>query len=99
MRIVVCGLVGVAVLLGTAPIAVAAESAERPPPPAISAVPGVGSVGASPVDRASSQNQAAPQTGVSMLAVSLTAGGAVAAAGSGAALAVTRRRAVNHPPR
>lgn len=35
---------------------------------------------------------AAPDNGVSMLAVSLTAGGAVAAVGSGVAFAVNRRR-------
>lgn len=41
---------------------------------------------------------AGPQPQVSMLAVALTAGGAVAAASSGVALAVNRRRAVSRRP-
>jgi hypothetical protein len=42
--------------------------------------------------RTSSDSQAAPEAEVSMLAVSLTVGGAVATAGSGAALALGRRK-------
>ncbi len=42
-------------------------------------------------------SQTAPQAEVSMLAVSLTVGGAVATAGSGAALALARRRKVSQP--
>jgi hypothetical protein len=38
--------------------------------------------------------QAGPQPETSLLALALTGGGAVAAAGSGVALAITRRRAV-----
>jgi hypothetical protein len=48
-----------------------------------------------PVSTTSSDNRAAPQAEVSMLAVSLTVGGAVAAAGSGMALVLTRRRAIS----
>ncbi|HEY3894230.1 MAG TPA: hypothetical protein VGL88_02565 [Pseudonocardiaceae bacterium] len=43
------------------------------------------------------QNQAAPQAEVSMLAVLFTAGGAVATAGSGVALVLTRRRMIRRP--
>jgi hypothetical protein len=46
---------------------------------------------------AGSDNQAAPQAEVSLLAVSLTVGGAIATAGSGAALALARRRKVSPP--
>ncbi len=46
----------------------------------------------------SSDTQAAPQAEVSLLAVSLTVGGAVAAAGSGIVLVLTRRRAVSSVP-
>ena len=68
MRIVGCGLIAVAALLGPAPLAVASELTDA--------------------------DTAAPQAGVSMLALSLTAGGAVAAVGSGVALALGRRREV-----
>ncbi|MGH3695505.1 MAG: hypothetical protein ACRDRX_16215, partial [Pseudonocardiaceae bacterium] len=43
-------------------------------------------------------SQAAPQTEVSMLAVLLTVGGAVATAGSGMALVLNRRRALSRRP-
>ncbi len=78
MRIVACGLIAGAAMLGAAPAAIADESAH---------------------DRAptSSDSQAAPEAEVSMLAVSLTVGGAVATAGSGAALALGRRRKVSQP--
>jgi hypothetical protein len=46
----------------------------------------------------SSESQAAPQAEVSMLAVSLTVGGALATAGSGVALLLTRRRALSRRP-
>lgn len=78
MRIVTCGLIVGAVMLGAAPMAIADEPGGRSN--------GVGS-----------GSQAAPQAEVSMLAVSLTVGGAVATAGSGAALALARRRAVTPP--
>jgi hypothetical protein len=45
-----------------------------------------------------SDSQAAPQAEVSILAVSLTVGGAVATAGSGVALVLTRRRALSRQP-
>jgi hypothetical protein len=51
-----------------------------------------------PVSTASADSQAAPQTEVSMLAVSLTVGGAVATAGSGVALILNRRRAISRQP-
>jgi hypothetical protein len=51
-----------------------------------------------PVSTANADSQAVPQTEVSMLAVSLTVGGAVATAGSGMALVLARRRALSHPP-
>jgi hypothetical protein len=73
MRIVACGLIVGAALLGAAPIAMAGELTHD-------------AVGAS------SDSQVAPQAEVSMLAVSLTVGGAVATAGSGAVLALARRR-------
>jgi hypothetical protein len=50
------------------------------------------------VSTTGSDSQAVPQTEVSMLAVSLTVGGAVATAGSGAALLLTRRRALSRRP-
>ncbi|MGH3835326.1 MAG: hypothetical protein ACRDSF_06425 [Pseudonocardiaceae bacterium] len=78
MRIVTCGLIVGAVVLGAAPMAMADEPAGKSN--------GIGS-----------ENQAAPQAEVSMLAVSLTVGGAVATAGSGAALVLARRRAVSPP--
>lgn len=71
MRIIGCGLLTVAALLGPAPVAVAGELADADP--------------------------AVPQAEVSMLALSLTAGGAIAAVGSGVALAVARRREVGPP--
>ena len=76
MRIVACGLIASAALLGGAPMAMADVAGGR----------------------AGADSQAAPQSEVSMLAVSLTAGGAVAMAGSGAALVLTRRRSVSRPP-
>jgi len=51
-----------------------------------------------PISTANTDSQAAPQTEVSMLAVSLTVGGAIATAGSGAALVLNRRRAVSRQP-
>jgi hypothetical protein len=78
MRIIACGLIAGAALLGAAPVAMASESARD-------------TVGAG------SGNQAAPQAEVSLLAVSLTVGGALATAGSGAALALARRRRVSPP--
>lgn len=76
MRIVTCGLIVAAAMLGAGPTAMADEP--------------VGTV---------SDSQPTPQAEVSMLAVSLTVGGAVAMAGSGAALALAlaRRRAVSPP--
>jgi hypothetical protein len=76
MRIVTCGLIAGAALLGPVPVAMADV----------------------PVSTANTDGQAAPQTEVSMLAVSLTVGGAIATAGSGMALLLNRRRAVNHQP-
>ncbi|HEY6424387.1 MAG TPA: hypothetical protein VIY28_14300 [Pseudonocardiaceae bacterium] len=77
MRIVACGLIAGAALLGPVPSAMADDA------------PQSGSAG--------SDSQAAPQAEVSMLAVSLTVGGALATAGSGAALAIGRRRKVIPP--
>ncbi len=51
-----------------------------------------------PVSTANPDSQAAPQTEVSMLAVLLTVGGAVATAGSGMALVLNRRRALSRRP-
>jgi len=48
--------------------------------------------------RTNADSQAAPQAEVSMLAVTLTVGGAVATAGSGVALVLARRRTVSRPP-
>ncbi|MBV9160561.1 MAG: hypothetical protein JO309_12510 [Pseudonocardiales bacterium] len=76
MRIVACGLVAGAALLGPVPVAMADAS-----------------VSTTGVD-----SQAAPQAGVSVLAVSLTVGGAVAMAGSGVALVLSRRRTVSRRP-
>ena len=73
MRIVACGLITGAALLGAVPVAIADA----------------------PVSTTSSNSRAAPHAEVSMLAVSLTVGGAVAAAGSGTALVLTRRRALS----
>lgn len=71
MRIVACGLIAGAALLGAVPVAMADAL----------------------VSTTSSDSQAAPQAKVSMLAVSLTVGGAVVMAGSGVVLVLTRRRA------
>lgn len=82
MRIVTCGLIAGTALLGLAPAAIAD-------------VP----VSVSNADSRAADSQAAvPQTEVSLLAVSLTVGGAVATAGSGMALVLTRRRAVSRQP-
>ena len=51
-----------------------------------------------PISTANADGQAAPQTEVSMLAVSLTVGGAVATAGSGVALVLNRRRGISRQP-
>lgn len=93
MRIVGCGLVAVAALLGLAPTAMAGEPADVPPGTTAEALPSAGSDA-----RAAARDQTEPQAEVSMLAVSLTAGAAVAAAGSGVAHAVSRRRAVSRAP-
>jgi hypothetical protein len=76
MRIVTCGLIVGAALLGFAPAAKADA----------------------PISTANADSQAVPQTEVSMLAVALTVGGAVATAGSGVALVRNRRRAVSRQP-
>ena len=76
MRIVACGLIAAAALLGLVPAAMADV----------------------PASTANADSQAAPQTEVSMLAVSLTVGGAVATAGSGMALVLSRRRALSRRP-
>jgi hypothetical protein len=76
MRIVTCGLIAGAALLGPVPAAMADP----------------------PITTANADSQAAPQTEVSMLALSLTVGGAVATAGSGVALALNRRRAISRQP-
>lgn len=51
-----------------------------------------------PANTTSADSQVAPRAEVSMLAVSLTVGGALAMAGSGVALALTRRRTVSRRP-
>ena len=79
MRIVTCGLVAGAVALGPVPVAMANPVA----------------IADAPANTTSADSQAAPQAQVSMLAVSLTVGGAIAMAGSGVALVLTRRRTVN----
>ena len=92
MRIVACGLIAGAALLGPVPVAMADTSASTT---------NSGSVtnSATNSDSAtSSDGQAVPQAEVSMLAVSLTVGGAIATAASGMALALTRRRALSRPP-
>ncbi|MBA2472612.1 MAG: hypothetical protein H0V41_10375 [Pseudonocardiales bacterium] len=84
---IACGLLAGAALLGAAPVAMAdAAVSERVSTTTSSA-------------RTNSDGQAAPHSEVSMLAVSLTVGGAVAMAGSGVALVLTRRRAISRPPR
>jgi hypothetical protein len=80
MRIVACGLIAGAALLGAAPMAMAGESTHD-------------------TVATNSDSHVAPQAEVSMLAVSLTVGGAVATAGSGAALALARRRRLSPPSR
>lgn len=76
MRIVTCGLIAGAALLGSVPVAMADGL----------------------ISTANADSQAAPQTEVSVLAVSLTVGGAIATAGSGVALVLNRRRAVSRQP-
>jgi hypothetical protein len=76
MRIVACGLIAGAALLGAVPVATADA----------------------PVTTANTDSHAAPQTEVSVLAVSLTVGGAVATVGSGMALVLSRRRALSRQP-
>ena len=76
MRIVACGLIVGAALLGPVPVAMADA----------------------PVSATSADSQAAPQAEVSILAVSLTVGGALAMTGSGVALVLTRRRTVAVAP-
>jgi len=51
-----------------------------------------------PVSATSADSTAAPQEQVSVLAVSLTVGGALAMAGSGVVLALTRRRTISRRP-
>ena len=51
-----------------------------------------------PVSTTSAGSQAEPQAEVSVLAVSLTVGGALAMTGSGVALVLTRRRTVSRRP-
>ncbi|MCA1671457.1 MAG: hypothetical protein LC799_04390 [Actinobacteria bacterium] len=93
MRIVGCGLIAVAALLGLAPTAMASELADGSSSASAQALPSSGSAG-----EATAAHQPGPHTGVSLLAVSLTAGAAVAAAGSGVAQAVNRRRAHSRAP-
>jgi len=76
MRIVLSVISGVAALLGPAPTAMAGELLSSTT---------TGASAASSTSQTGPDSQAGPQTGVSVLAVSLTAGGAVAAAGSGVA--------------
>ena len=83
MRIVTCGLIVGAIVLGTAPMAMADEP--------------VGTSNGTSSESPVSESPATPQAEVSMLAVSLTVGGAVAMAGSGAALVLARRRGVSPP--
>jgi hypothetical protein len=51
-----------------------------------------------PVSTTGAGTQAEPQAEVSVLAVSLTVGGALAMTGSGVALVLTRRRTVSRRP-
>lgn len=95
MRIVGCGLIAVAALLGLAPAAVASELSDWPSGTSAEAAGTHPSTG-SAVQAA--ERGADPHTEVSLLAVSLTAGAAVAAAGSGAVQAVQRRRAPSRVP-
>ncbi|MQA14015.1 MAG: hypothetical protein GEV09_07525 [Pseudonocardiaceae bacterium] len=68
---------------------------------AVAALLAAGALGLAPTaasaGEASDHRAAAPDSEVSVLAVSLTAGGAVAAVGSGVALAVNRRRRLTPP--
>jgi hypothetical protein len=82
MRIVVCGLIAGAALLGPVPVAMADVPANT--------------TGAANTPGADSR--AVPQAEVSVLAVSLTVGGTVAMAGSGLALVLARRRTVSRRP-
>ncbi|MDQ2788259.1 MAG: hypothetical protein DLM60_09835 [Pseudonocardiales bacterium] len=86
---VACGLLAGTVLLGAAPLAMADVAASE----RVSTTTGTSSA------RTNSDGQAAPHSEVSILAVSLTVGGAVAMTGSGVALVLTRRRAISRPPR
>ena len=94
MRIVGCGLIAVAALLGLAPTAMASELADGPSSTSADPVSSTGSAG-----HGAAQRQPEPQDEVSLLAVTLTAGAAVAAAGSGVAQAVNRRRALSRSAR
>jgi hypothetical protein len=85
MRIVACGLIAGAALLGGAPVAMADAPVNEP-------------TSTTSTTSTTSADSQAPQAEVSMLAVSLTVGGAVAMAGSGVALVLTRRRALSRPP-
>lgn len=93
MRILGCGLIAVAALLGVAPTALAgepiAESAAAPAGSPAEVLPSTSSV-----SQAAAQRQEEPHAEVSLLAVWLTAGAAAATAGSGAVHAVNRRRAL-----
>lgn len=97
MRIVGCGLIAVAALLGLAPTAMASELADGPAGASAETLSGTGSV--STGGHGVAQRQPEPQDDVSLLAVTLTAGAAVAAAGSGVAQAVNRRRALSRATR
>ena len=97
MRIVGCGLIAVAALLGLAPTAMASELPDGPSSASAETLSSTGSV--STGGHGAAQRQPEPQDEVSLLAVTLTAGAAVAAAGSGVAQAVTRRRAVSRATR
>lgn len=97
MRIVGCGLIAVAALLGLAPAAMASELADGPSSTSAEISSSTGSAG-----HGATQGQPEPRNEVSLLAVSLTAGAAVAATGSGVVQAVNRRRAPGRaarPPR
>src|SRR5262249_12464768 len=93
MRIVGCGLIAVATLLGLAPVAMASEPAGSAGDPAV-VLPDTG-----PTGRTAPERSPGPHAEVSLLAVSLTAGAAVAAAGSGVAQVVNRRRALSKATR
>ncbi|MGH3991560.1 MAG: hypothetical protein ACRDSN_03745 [Pseudonocardiaceae bacterium] len=99
MRILGCALIAIAALLGLAPMAMAGERTEGAPAGTAGALlrPSTDSRGIAD-SRGGSDNQPQPQSEMSVLAVSLTAGAAVAAVGSGVAQAVTRRRAVSRAP-